>query len=142
MHPQRMPLYRSPFISVGSSTNSVNGFVSKMSENSSDAAAQFDIVGCTFKYMRNACWILSAVSRISWHLVDAVLDKKSSISRTPMLYPMRSSCLFTSSMFSKSRMICVTSAPYVSVNNSEFCNKNVNGINIIMANWMDKLCEC
>lgn len=118
-----MPLYLSVLISAGSSTNSVNGLVSKISENSSDEAPQFDIVGCTFKYIRNACWILSAVSRISKHRPDAVRDRKSSINRTPILYPIRSSCLLTSSMFSKSRIICVTNAPYVSVNSSEFWNK-------------------
>ena len=84
----------------GNSTNSVIGFWSNKRENSSLAEDQLVTVGFTPRYILKALWIFSAVSLMSVHLAVDVRARKSSIILTPILYPILSSCRFTSSAFS------------------------------------------
>ena len=101
--------------SSGSSTKSASGFSSKMRENCLLSLDQLVIVGVMLRkilkptysqdislrrvYRRLGGATFEIISETSLKLVQAgALDlaRKSSISRMPMLYPMRSSCLLTS----------------------------------------------
>jgi len=80
--------------------------------------------------------ITSAVSRKSRHRPVFAFARKSSINRTPILYPLHisfwrrssnilSSCLFTSFASSVSLHSWATTEPYVRTNNSAFLHQNI-----------------
>jgi len=92
--------------SSGNSAKSASGFSSNIRENDFSSAAHEVTVGVIFRYILNAICsqydstrkgrggggafdITSAVSRRSRHRPVFAFARKSSISRTPMLYPLQ-----------------------------------------------------